>query len=79
MRMGVSSNKQAVNLSLARQTVQDAKRLGLNMSELAEAAIAAEVERRDRLALQERIDRTMEYLNSKSGVGLTIADEFGTL
>jgi post-segregation antitoxin (ccd killing protein) len=71
-------HRQAVGLSIDRRTVEAAERLGIDMSEVAEAAIAAEVRRRGRVSLQERMDREMDFWNDLARQGPTVADEFGT-
>jgi hypothetical protein len=49
------------------------------MSEVADAAIAAEIEKRDLSALQGRIDSEMQYWNEFAAIGLTVGDEFSAL
>lgn len=71
--------KKAVNISLAPATVDGARRFGLNISEIAEAAIASEIERRERNDLQARMDGELEWWNEFSRDHLTPTDEFGTL
>lgn len=78
MRMG-HIRKKAVNISLAPSTVERARRYGLNISDIAESAITAEIERRHREDLQARMDREMEWWNEFSRDHLTPTDEFGTL
>ncbi len=74
-----SKTKRAVRMTISEDVLRDARRLGVNLSDVAEAALRNEVERRAHTSLQERMDRTMEFWNARSRDGLTIADEFGTL
>lgn len=71
--------KQAVSLSISEDVLRDARRLGVDLSHVAEAALRNEVERRADGSLQERMDRSMEFWNARNREAVTIADEFGTL
>ena len=75
----MSHEKRPVNLSLSEDLVSRAQKHGIDLSTLAEAALRREVERLDRKAVQESMDRTMEYWNEFNRGGITVADEFGTL
>ena len=71
--------KRPVNLSISEDVVAEARRYGINMSEIAENALRTEVERLSRAQLQERMDRTMEFWNAFNRDATSVADEFGTL
>jgi len=74
-----SGAKRAVTLSIGEDVLRDARRLGVDLSAVAETALRDEVERRAASSLRDRMDRTMEYWNARNRDGATIADEFGTL
>ncbi|MBJ7416386.1 MAG: type II toxin-antitoxin system CcdA family antitoxin [Niveispirillum sp.] len=71
--------KRAVNLSLTAQNVAVAKELGINLSDVADRAIADAVARSEREKLQARMDEEMERYNAWSAQGISVADEYGTL
>lgn len=77
--MGAMSQKRPVNLSLSEEVVSAARRHGVDLSEVAEAALRREVERLDRESVQASMDRTMELWNAFNREGPSVADEFGTL
>jgi len=78
--MAASATKRTVTVSIGEDVLRDARRLGVNLSAVAETALRSEIERRgSSSALQERMDRSMEYWNARSRDGVSIADEFGTL
>lgn len=77
--MGAVGQKRPVNLSISEDLVARARQHGLNLSEVAEAALRREVDRLDRESVQLRMDRTMELWNEFNRGGPSVADEFGTL
>ena len=77
--MGAAGQKRPVNLSISEDLVVKARRHGVNISDVAEAALRREVERLDRESVQARMDRTMELWNEFNRGGPSVADEFGTL
>lgn len=76
---GAAPRKRAVNLSLTAGNVAAAKRLNINLSEVADRAIAAAVAQGRRDSRQERMDAEMEQYNIWSAQGVCVADEYGTL
>ncbi len=71
--------KRPVNLSLSEDLVSRAREHGVNLSEVAEAALRQEIERRDREATLASMDRTMRYWNEFEKQGVSFAEEYGTL
>ncbi|HEY0522245.1 MAG TPA: type II toxin-antitoxin system CcdA family antitoxin [Stellaceae bacterium] len=71
--------KKPVNLSISEDVVAQARRHGLNLSEIAETALRREIDQIERETIQQRMDRTMELWNEFNRDDVTVADEFGTL
>lgn len=74
-----NTQRRAVNLSLSVGTVTAAKNLGINMSEIADRAIADAVAKAERHSRQARMDDEMERYNEWSANSISVADEYGTL
>ena len=77
--MGAMSGKRPVSLNLSEDVVSAARQRGVNLSEVAEAALRREIARLDRGGVQASMDRTMELWNAFNREGPSVADEFGTL
>lgn len=76
---GATLLKRPVNLSLTARNVATAKELGINLSEVADRAIAEAIDRHEKESLQARMDAYMERFNEWSAQGISVADEFGPL
>lgn len=71
--------KRPLNLSLTARNVALAKELGINLSDVADRAIADAVTRGEREKRQTSMDAEMECYNVWSTQGISVADEYGTL
>lgn len=79
MMSAVTTLKRAVNLSLTASTVTAAREIGINLSEVADQALADAVARHDRDSLQARMDQEMQRWNQWAAKEISVADEYGTL
>lgn len=76
---GATLLKRPVKLSLTARNVATAKELGINLSDVADRAIAEAIGRHEKESLQARMDAEVERYNVWSAQGISVADEFRPL